>query len=135
MIDLRDSQYYYSYCLILSFKLEKQESKINSEIAMVSRNNIFHLEKAQCKDANNSVAVSSNNSSQGRLLIADESTLSRYVAARHDLPISQSLLKRGFKLSIIKRCWEDQLRLKRKCKLYSTLISKESETYYDYYFR
>ena len=87
---------------------------------MVFRNDIFYSEKAQCKDANNSLAVTGNNSRQGGLLIADESTLSRYVAARHDLPISQSLLKRGFKLSIIKRCWEDQLRLKRKFNLCST---------------
>ncbi len=49
-----------------------------------------------------------------QLLIPDESTLSRLVAARLDLPISQSLLNQNFKLSIIKRCWEDQLRLKRK---------------------
>ncbi|CAM4941620.1 unnamed protein product [Rotaria socialis] len=47
-----------------------------------------------------------------QLLIPDESTLSRLVAARLDLPISQRLLKQNFKLSIIKRCWEDQLRLK-----------------------
>ncbi|CAF0796687.1 unnamed protein product [Rotaria sordida] len=52
-------------------------------------------------------------SSNQKLLIPDESTLSRLVAARLDLSISQSLLDRNFKLSIIKRCWEDQLRLKR----------------------
>ncbi|CAF3339453.1 unnamed protein product [Rotaria sp. Silwood2] len=46
-------------------------------------------------------------------MISDENTLSRFVAARLDLPISQSLLNRNFKLSIIKRCWEDQLRLKQ----------------------
>ena len=50
-----------------------------------------------------------------KLQIPDESTLSRLVAARLDLPISQRLLNQKFKLSIIKRCWEDQLRL--KCKL------------------
>ena len=44
----------------------------------------------------------------------DESTLSRLVAARLDLPITKSLLSRGIKQSVIKRCWEDQLRLKRK---------------------
>ncbi|CAF3665067.1 unnamed protein product [Rotaria socialis] len=54
-------------------------------------------------------AVTSNSQ---RLLIPDESTLSRLVAARLDLPISQRLLDKQFKLSIIKRCWEDQLRLK-----------------------
>ncbi|CAF1264680.1 unnamed protein product [Didymodactylos carnosus] len=45
------------------------------------------------------------------LQLPDENTLSRLVAARLDLPISQNLLKK-FKLSIIKRCYEDQLRLK-----------------------
>ena len=44
----------------------------------------------------------------------DESVLSRLVAARLDLPASQRLLNQNFKLSVIKRCWEDQLRLKRK---------------------
>ena len=52
------------------------------------------------------------NSSGGRLKIADESTLSRYVAARLDLPVSQRMLNRNVKLAIVKRCWEDQLRLK-----------------------
>jgi len=50
----------------------------------------------------------------GTLLIPDESTLSRLVAARLDLPSSQRLLDQNFKLSIIERCWEDQLRLKCK---------------------
>ncbi|CAF3382209.1 unnamed protein product [Rotaria sp. Silwood1] len=55
-----------------------------------------------------------NNVTSGaqKLQISDESTLSRLVAARLDLPISQNLLNQNFKLSIIKRCWEDQLRLK-----------------------
>ncbi|CAF0988621.1 unnamed protein product, partial [Rotaria sordida] len=53
------------------------------------------------------------NSNTQKLQIADESTLSRYVAARLDLPVSQRLLDKPFKLSIIKRCWEDQLRLKQ----------------------
>ncbi|CAF3600469.1 unnamed protein product [Rotaria sordida] len=47
------------------------------------------------------------------LQIPDEATLSRLVAARLDLPVSQRLLDQNFKLSVIKRCWEDQLRLKR----------------------
>jgi hypothetical protein len=63
-----------------------------------------------------SIGVTNSNatSNSRQLLIPDESTLSRLVAARLDLPISQSLLAKKFKLSIIKRCWEDQLRLKRK---------------------
>jgi hypothetical protein len=44
----------------------------------------------------------------------DEKLLSRLVAARLDLPNSQRLLNQNFKLSVIKRCWEDQLQLKRK---------------------
>ncbi|CAF4703830.1 unnamed protein product, partial [Rotaria sp. Silwood2] len=57
----------------------------------------------------------SNNhrTNNSQLMIPDENTLSRFVAARLDLPISQSLLNRKFKLSVIKRCWEDQLRLKQ----------------------
>jgi hypothetical protein len=59
--------------------------------------------------------VNTNPAMNSRLLIIrDESTLSRLVAARLDLPISQRLLNQNFKLSIVKRCWEDQLRLKRK---------------------
>ncbi|CAF1342013.1 unnamed protein product [Adineta steineri] len=46
--------------------------------------------------------------------LIDENLLSRLVTARLDLPISQQLLNQNFKLSIIKRCWEDQLRLKRE---------------------
>jgi hypothetical protein len=61
------------------------------------------------------ILPSTNSTANSRqLLIPDESTLSRLVAARLDLPISQRLLDRNFKLSIIKRCWEDQLRLKRE---------------------
>ncbi len=74
----------------------------------------FDLEKARNNDASNRSVVAADNLNNGRLVIPDESTLSRLVAARLDLPISQSLLDRNFKLSIIKRCWEDQLRLKRK---------------------
>jgi hypothetical protein len=46
------------------------------------------------------------------------------VAARLDLPVSQRLLNLSFKLSIIKRCWEDQLRFKRKYKLLYLIIKK-----------
>jgi hypothetical protein len=53
-------------------------------------------------------------SNSQRLEVVDERLLSRLVAARLDLPISQRLLNQNFKLSIIKRCWEDQLQLKRE---------------------
>ncbi|CAF1600290.1 unnamed protein product [Didymodactylos carnosus] len=64
---------------------------------------------------NNSTKNGTNANSR-QLQIPDESTLSRLVAARLDLPISQHLLNKNIKLSIIKRCYEDQLRLKRQCK-------------------
>ena len=62
--------------------------------------------------------MSNNNSTmnRGQLLIPNKKTLSKLVAARLDLPISQRLLNQNFKLSVIKRCWKDQLRLKRKLK-------------------
>lgn len=82
-----------------------------------------------------SVSSSSNTSSSNqKLIIPDESTLSRLVAARLDLPISQRLLSLNFKLSIIKRCWEDQLRLKHddfvsECDLFlaCTILQKQIE--------
>ncbi|CAF0836428.1 unnamed protein product [Adineta ricciae] len=43
----------------------------------------------------------------------DASRISRLVAARLDLSWSQYLLDQNFKLSIIRRCWEDQLQLKQ----------------------
>jgi hypothetical protein len=48
----------------------------------------------------------------GRLVRLDENTLSRLVAARLQLPVSQSLLNRGYRSRIIKQCFEDQLQLK-----------------------
>jgi hypothetical protein len=96
---------------------------------------IFHLERAKSNDANNRLEISAGNSNQGLLLIPDESTLSRLVAARLDLPISQSLLDRKFKLSIIKRCWEDQLRLKRKITSCCVLKSTEINVRFDFLFR
>lgn len=70
-----------------------------------------------------------NNTSRAQLHFPDESTLSRYVAARLDLGISQSLLNQNFKLSIIKRCWEDQLRLKRVYDLFHLSISRRHILY------
>ena len=42
----------------------------------------------------------------------DSTLLSRHVAARVDLAISQDVLDQNYKLPVIKRSWEDQLRLK-----------------------
>ncbi|CAF1538318.1 unnamed protein product, partial [Rotaria sordida] len=69
--------------------------------------------KSTEKTGSNSVIRTNVTTNSGTLLIPDESTLSRLVAARLDLPISQRLLDQNFQLSIIKRCWEDQLRIKR----------------------
>ncbi|CAF1443786.1 unnamed protein product [Rotaria sordida] len=52
-------------------------------------------------------------SNQCQLQINDPNILSRFVAARLDLSNSQNLLNQNFKLSVIKRCWEDQLQLKK----------------------
>ncbi len=71
------------------------------------------LEKSGANGANEQSGNDNNSIGRGQLNIPDESTLSRFVAARLDLFISQSLLDRKFKLSIIKRCYEDQLRVKR----------------------
>jgi hypothetical protein len=56
-------------------------------------------------------------------LISDESTLSRLVSDRLDLPISQHLLDRYFKRPIIEKCWENQLRIKSRRKNKRNLIS------------
>ena len=53
---------------------------------------------------------------RGLLNVTDESLLSRLVAARLDLIVSERLLDESYRVSIIKRCWEDQLRLKSKYK-------------------
>jgi hypothetical protein len=58
-----------------------------------------------------------------RALISDESTLTRLVSDRLDLPISQRLLDRHFKRPIIEKCWENQLRIKSRRKNKRNLIS------------
>ncbi|CAF1139626.1 unnamed protein product [Didymodactylos carnosus] len=72
-------------------------------------------EQTQTKSSVSSTTSNSvvcTNAPANQLQIPDESTLSRLVAARLDSPVSQRLLTK-FKLSIIKRCYEDQLRLKQ----------------------
>ncbi|CAM4941751.1 unnamed protein product [Rotaria socialis] len=64
-------------------------------------------------DVPNTNAPSLPPTTNGRqLLIPDESTLSKLVADRVDLPISRRLIDQNFKLSIIRQCWTDQLRIK-----------------------
>jgi hypothetical protein len=75
---------------------------------------VLSLERSRLNELNNRSETGDGSVSRGQLQLPNESTLSRFVAARLDLSISQSLLDRHYKLSIIKRCWEDQLRLKRE---------------------
>jgi hypothetical protein len=75
---------------------------------------VFSLERSELNANGQQSGKNNSNAERGQLNIPDESTLSRFVAARLDLWISQLLLDRNFKLSIIKRCHEDQLRFKRK---------------------
>jgi hypothetical protein len=55
--------------------------------------------------------------------ILDESTLFKLVSHRLDLAISQNLLSQIFERSIIKKCWENQLRMKGRAKNKRNLIS------------
>lgn len=83
---------------------------------------IFPIEKNSANNTNEGSNQSANQNQRPGLNITDESTLSRLVAARLDRPVSQRLLDTNFKLSVIKRCWEDQLRLKRKFCWFGHLI-------------
>ncbi|CAF0773907.1 unnamed protein product [Adineta steineri] len=74
------------------------------------------------------------NIQESKRIHQDESTLSRLVADRLDLPVSINLSKDNFKASIVKRCWEDQLRLKHRdfesdCDLWiaCTILQKQIE--------
>jgi hypothetical protein len=77
---------------------------------------LFFLERDRANNQSNVTSQNSNTSTSNhqQLQINDATTLSRFVAARLDLSISQNLLNQNYKLSVIKRCWEDQLKLKRK---------------------
>ncbi|CAF2473108.1 unnamed protein product [Rotaria sp. Silwood2] len=70
-----------------------------------------------------------------QLLILNKRTLLKLVAARLDLPMSQRLLNQNFKLSIIKRCWKDQLRIKHDdfasdCDLYIACLIRQKQIEY-----
>ena len=104
---------------IEKFKNLNVHNKVCFEHGKLKDNMSFFLERARANEAKEKasagiVTTNSTSTNNRQLLIPDESTLSRLVAARLDLPISQRLLDQNFKLSIIKRCWEDQLRLKRE---------------------
>lgn len=71
---------------------------------------LFSLERNRTNETNENSNLFVSNGRQ--LQINDPNMLSRLVAARLDLSNSQSLLDQQFKLSVIKRCWEDQLQLK-----------------------
>ena len=74
----------------------------------------FFLERERANQMTNQITENSNSHvvHNSRLQTDDPNMLSRYVAARLDLSNSQHLLDQHFKLSVIKRCWEDQLQLK-----------------------
>ncbi|CAF1122884.1 unnamed protein product [Adineta steineri] len=89
-------------------------------------------EKATLGMPASTATTTSTTTNNRQLLIPDESTLSRLVAARLDLSIPQRLLDQKFKLSIIKRCWEDQLRLKQddfesECDLYIACLIHQKQ--------
>jgi hypothetical protein len=73
---------------------------------------IFDLEKVNTHHSNNTLETDHGSLIGERLSIPDEDTLSEMVVARLDLPISKCMINRKFKQSIIKKCWEDQFRLK-----------------------
>jgi hypothetical protein len=70
----------------------------------------FFLERDKVMNQSNETTANR----QCQLQTNDSNMLSRLVAARLDLSSSQSLLDQHFKLSVIKRSWEDQLQLKSK---------------------
>lgn len=87
------------------------------------------------QERTSSLSTNGDRLTRGQLHIVDESMLSRYVAARLDLNISQSLLNRNYKLSVIKRCYEDQLRIKRDdfvsdCDLFIAVIILDKQIEY-----
>ncbi|CAF4249609.1 unnamed protein product, partial [Didymodactylos carnosus] len=89
-----------------------QESKrVARERTEANQTNTFFLSDIS-ENSNKTTSANRDTPDSQQLLITDEAALSRLVAARLDLPISQDLLSKNFKLSIIKRCYEDQLRLK-----------------------
>jgi len=93
------------------------------------------LERSGLNVSGQQAEKSNGSMGRGQLNIPDESTLSRFVAARLDLIISQTLLDQNFKLSIIKRCYEDQLRLKRKYKSFYLFVYKKNEYFINFYLR
>ncbi|CAF1261105.1 unnamed protein product [Didymodactylos carnosus] len=93
-----------------------QESKRECSRANKQKSKVLSIPNINENSNSNNI---SSNSTMNRTVsvnpqskILDDSTLLRLVAVRLDLPITQSLLSKNFKLSIIKRCYEDQLRLK-----------------------
>ncbi|CAF3962783.1 unnamed protein product [Adineta steineri] len=109
------------YVLSLSIQEEASSVAIGNGISTDNNNN-----QTTC------TPITTNNQS---LPITDENLLSRLVAARLDLPISQQLLNQNFKLSIIKRCWEDQLRLKHDdfvtdCDLHTACVILQKQIQY-----
>ncbi len=96
---------------IVKFKKLIMLDKVNQSASIILQ--IFILRSLERSKA----MTQSNETSQNsycQLQTNDSNMLSRLVAARLDLSSSQSLLDQHFKLSVIKRSWEDQLQLKSK---------------------
>ncbi|CAF0905325.1 unnamed protein product [Adineta ricciae] len=84
-------------------------TKLYRDIRRAQQDYKEHAEANKLNGSNQMTTVAADKKKSNTI---DEVTLARFVAARLDLPCSQRLLDQNFKLSIIKRCWEDQLRLK-----------------------
>ncbi|CAF4085447.1 unnamed protein product [Rotaria sp. Silwood1] len=93
---------------------QTQQGFFSCSFLNVFRFYVFDLATPSSKNWINQLIINNSSTVDDRWSISDEDTLWQLVAARLDLPISQSLLSRNFNLSIIKRCWEDQLRLKHE---------------------
>ncbi|CAF1373933.1 unnamed protein product [Didymodactylos carnosus] len=93
-------------------KIQKSKRAAQNRSSSNEQSRGFSISNINNSSNDGSTLLETNISNNRQLQIPDESTLSRLVSARLDLPISQNLLNKKVKLSVIKRCYEDQLRLK-----------------------
>ncbi|CAF4131340.1 unnamed protein product, partial [Adineta steineri] len=100
-------------CVYVQSMLIHPQSSSTLVLDDMSSNNQTQLERNRVVQSSGTNQTSNScTSNQYLVSINDPNVLSRYVAARLDLTISQSVLDENFILSVIKRCWEDQLKLK-----------------------
>ncbi|CAF0762638.1 unnamed protein product [Adineta steineri] len=101
-------------CVYVQSILIHPQSSSTLALDDMSSNNQTQQERNTIVQYNETNQTSNSCTSNQHLVsINDPNVLSRYVAARLDLTISQSVLDENFILSVIKRCWEDQLKLKQ----------------------